>query len=136
MSINLIMPMGGAGTRFANLGYECPKPLIEMGGRHFFEYAADSIREHCDIYGITFVVLKDHIDRFNIDREIMKYAPEAKIIVLDHVLNGAVLTCMKGVESIDNDRPLIFCDCDLMFRSEKLYAYLEGDGDKSSYTPG
>jgi NDP-sugar pyrophosphorylase family protein len=136
MSINLIMPMGGAGTRFANLGYECPKPLIEMGGRHFFEYAADSIRDYCDILSITFVVLKDHIDRFSIDREILKYAPEAKIVVLDHVLNGAVLTCMRGAESIENDKPLIFCDCDLMFRSESLYAYLSGDGKQGFYTPG
>ncbi len=136
MSINLVMPMGGAGTRFANLGYECPKPLIEIGGRHFFEYAADSIAKHCDIAGITFVVLKDHIDRFNIDREIKKYAPGAEIIVLDHVLKGAVLTCMKGAEILKNGLPVIFCDCDLMFTSEMLYAYLRGDRENTAYPVG
>ena len=124
MSINLIMPMGGAGTRFANLGYESPKPLIEINNRHFFEYAADSIRKHCDIESIVFVVLKDHVERFGIDKEIKKYAPEAVIEVLDHVLDGAVLTSMRGADALDNDLPLIFCDCDLMFRSEMLYAYL------------
>ncbi len=123
MSINLIMPMGGAGTRFARFGYECPKPLLELNGRHFFEYAADSVRGHCKIESLVFVVLKDHIERFQIDREIKKYAPEAVIITLEHVLNGAVLTCMRGAEAIGNDLPLIFCDCDLMFTSEKLYSY-------------
>ncbi len=123
MSINLIMPMGGAGTRFARFGYECPKPLLELNGRHFFEYATDSIRGHMELSSLTFVVLKDHMERFRIDEEIKKYAPEAKIVTLDHVLNGAVLTCMRGAEAIDNDLPLIFCDCDLMFTSGKLYEY-------------
>ncbi|MBQ9549735.1 MAG: glycosyltransferase family 2 protein [Lachnospiraceae bacterium] len=126
MSINLIMPMGGAGTRFANLGYDSPKPLIDLNGRHFFEYAADSVREHCDVESITFVVLREHIESFGIDKEVLKYAPDAGIVVLDHVLNGAVLTCMRGADAVNNDLPLIFCDCDLMFRSEKLYSYIDG----------
>ena len=77
MSINLIMPMGGAGTRFANTGCESPKPLIDLNGRHFFEYAADSIRKYCDVKSITFVVLKDHIERFGIDAEIRKYSRDS-----------------------------------------------------------
>ena len=126
MSINLIMPMGGAGTRFANNGIECPKPLIQIDHRHFFEYAADSIRKHCEIESLIFVVLHDHVERFGIDDEIHTYAPEAKVIELDHVLNGAVLTSMRGAGAVDNDKPIVFCDCDLMFRSEKLYGYLSG----------
>jgi len=133
MSINLVMPMGGAGTRFANLGYESPKPLIDLNGRHFFEYAADSILKHCKVESITFVVLKDHIERFAIDKAVLKYAPDAGIVVLGHVLNGAVLTCKRGAETINNDLPLIFCDCDLMFRSEKLYAYADGTAGGSDY---
>ncbi len=136
MSINLIMPMGGAGTRFANLGYECPKPLIEISGRHFFVYAADSVRKRCDIENIIFVVLHDHVERFSIDREIRKYAPEAVIIELDHVLNGAVLTSMRGAEAVSNALPLVFCDCDLMFTSEKLYSYVKGDTAGLKYSPG
>ncbi len=126
MSINLIMPMGGAGTRFARNGYECPKPLLKINERHFFEYAADSVRKYCDIETITFVVLKDHVERFNIDSTIEEYAPEARIVILDHVLNGAVLTSIEGAKTIDNDRPLIFCDCDLMFSSDKLNGYVNG----------
>ncbi len=136
MSINLIMPMGGAGTRFANLGYESPKPLIDLNGRHFFEYAADSVKKHCNVSSITFVVLKEHIERFGIDKAVLEYAPDARIVVLDHVLNGAVLTCKRGAETINNDLPLIFCDCDLMFRSEKLYSYADGAAGGSDYKNG
>ena len=127
MKINLIMPMGGAGTRFADNGYECPKPLLPLGNRHFFEWATDSVRGHVELESLTFVVLKEHIEKFGIDKEIKKYAPEADICVLDHVLNGAVLTCMEGARAIKNDAPIIFCDCDLTFTCGALYEYYKKD---------
>lgn len=34
--INLIMPMAGRGSRFLELGYNVPKPLIEIHGKPFF----------------------------------------------------------------------------------------------------
>ncbi len=123
MSINLIMPMGGAGTRFSHSGFECPKPLLDLNGRHFFEYAADSVRGHVELESLTFVILKEHALRFDLDSEIRKYAPEARIVYLNQVLKGAVLTCMKGAEAIENDMPVVFSDCDLLFTSEGFYKY-------------
>ncbi len=35
MKIHLIMPMGGAGSRFYKNGYIQPKPLIEIKGKLF-----------------------------------------------------------------------------------------------------
>lgn len=35
--------------------------------------------------------------------------------VIPEVLAGAVLTCMAGVENINDDRPILFNDCDHMF---------------------
>ncbi len=127
MKINLVMPMGGAGTRVLNNGFDCPKPLLDLKGRPFFAWAADSVRTHMDLCGITYVVLQDHIDRFSIDKRILEYDPGAQIRVLPEVLNGAVLTCMEGAKAIQNEAPVIFCDCDLMFTSESLYEYYGAD---------
>ena len=121
MKTNLIMPMGGAGTRFLNNGYECPKPLIDLNGQPFFKRACDSLYGQIELASLTFVVLQDHIDRFGIDEKIRSYYPEAHIEVLPHVLNGAVLTAMEGAKTIINDFPVIFCDCDLSFKSKELY---------------
>ena len=38
----LIMPMAGAGSRFFNDGYECPKPLISLHGKPFFSLRPES----------------------------------------------------------------------------------------------
>ena len=102
------MPMGGAGSRFSKDGYELPKPLLEIEGKPFLFWATQSIVKFMPVEDITFVVLQEHIDRFRIGEEIRRRYPQAKIRVLDHVLNGAVLTCMEGVKEIHDDLPIIF----------------------------
>ena len=37
--IHLIMPMAGAGSRFAKMGFELPKPLIEIQGKPFLYWS-------------------------------------------------------------------------------------------------
>lgn len=114
--IHLIMPMGGAGTRFFDNGYECPKPLLEIQGKPFFYWATRSIEKFVELESLTFVVLQEHIDRFGIDAKIKEYYPNARIEVLEKVLNGAVLTCLEGVKNLSNDVPVLFNDCDHGFK--------------------
>lgn len=115
--IHLIMPMGGAGTRFFKNGFNIPKPLINIHDKPFFYWATQSIAQHIDVLDITFVILKEHIEKYEIDKEIKKYYPNAKIIIIPEVLNGAVLTCIEGVKEINDDNPIIFNDCDHAFIS-------------------
>ena len=61
--IHLIMPMGGAGSRFFKNGFVMPKPLIEINGYPFLYWATLSISKFVDVKDITFVVLKKWIDR-------------------------------------------------------------------------
>ena len=77
--IHLIMPMGGAGSRFYKNGYELPKPLIEIQNKPFLYWATMSIAKYVDLQDITFVVLQEHIDKFSIDKEILKYFEKANI---------------------------------------------------------
>lgn len=123
--IHLIMPMGGAGSRFFKNGFVMPKPLIEINERPFLYWATLSISNYVDVEDITFVVLQQHIDEFKIDEEIKKYFPNAKIEVIPELLNGAVLTCMNGVKSINDNQPIIFNDCDHMFTCEEFYNFCE-----------
>ena len=60
-NLNLIMPMGGGGTRFGRSGFNMPKPLIEIYGKPFFYWATQSIAKFVHLENITFVVLKEHI---------------------------------------------------------------------------
>ena len=121
--IHLIMPMGGGGTRFSKNGFEAPKPLLLIQDKPFFYWATESVRKFVEIKDLTFVVLQEHIDRFEIDQRIREFYPEAVIHVLDHVLDGAVLTCLEGVKGIEDDLPVLFNDCDHIFTCQEFYDY-------------
>lgn len=126
--IHLIMPMGGEGSRFFKNGFLTPKPLITIKDKPFFYWATKSLLEYIEIEDLTFVVLQKHIDEFQIDSEIHKYFPKAKIEIIPHLLNGAVLTCIDGVKNINDDLPIVFNDCDHMFFCSEFNSYCnEGD---------
>lgn len=120
MKPHLIMPMGGAGSRFYKNGYMQPKPLIEINGKPFFYWAAMSIKRFVDIEDLIFVILQQHMDKFNLDKVIYEYFPDASITVIQEVLPGPVFTSLKGVELIKDDAPVIFNDCDHMFKCNAI----------------
>ena len=119
--VHLVMPMGGAGSRFSKNGYVMPKPLIEIKGKPFFYWSVMSIKKYINLEDLTFVVLQEHIDKFQIDKEILKYFPEAKFVILKEMFKeGPVLTCKAGVQNIHDDMPIIFNDCDHCFKSQEF----------------
>ncbi len=124
--LHIIMPMGGAGSRFFNDGFVMPKPLIEINGKPFLYWATKSIEKYINNYDLTSVVLNNHIVEFNIDKVILQYFPSANIVAVDssEVKGGPILTCLAGVKNINDGNPIIFNDCDHMFRCSKFNQYI------------
>ena len=118
--IHLVMPMAGEGLRFKKKEFQVPKPMILLDGKPFFYWSTKSITNFIDVQDITFVVLKSHVIDFQIDKCIKQFFPDAKIVILNHTLNGALLTCLEGVKHIRDDLPIIFNDCDHAFVSQKF----------------
>lgn len=113
--LHLILPMAGRGSRFFENGFVCPKPLIEIGGKPFFYWAARSIEKFVDCADITFVVLQEHIRDFAIDQKIQAFWPDARIVALPAVTEGAAITALRGAETLPDGEPLLFNDCDHLF---------------------
>ena len=113
--LHLILPMAGRGSRFFENGFVCPKPLIEITGKPFFYWAARSIEKYVDCADLTFVVLEEHIRDFAIDAKIKAYWPNARIIALPAVTEGAAITALRGAEGLPDGEPLLFNDCDHLF---------------------
>lgn len=130
MRPHLIMPMGGAGSRFQNNGIEQPKPLIEIHGKPFLYWSTLSITKYVKVDDIIFIVLRKHVTDYHIDQVIKSSFPEEqiKIVVIDDVLPGPVYTALKGVEMIKDSAPIVINDCDHMFCCEKMNGILN-DGD-------
>lgn len=121
--IHIIQPMGGGGTRFKKQGFELPKPLLNLGGKPFFYWATASLYDYIDEKDLTFIILKEHIEKFNLDTKIKEYYKDANIVVIPEILNGAVLTALEGVKDINDDAPIIINDCDHAFSCTKFNEY-------------
>ena len=130
--IHLVMPMAGRGSRFSSKGYNFPKPMIKIYEHPFFYWSVRSVEKFIEMESISFVVLREHIDNYGIDKEILKYYPNARIHILEGVTAGAVITCIKGIEHIVDDYPIVFNDCDHLFKSEEFNRYCIDDRDKKT----
>jgi dTDP-glucose pyrophosphorylase len=122
--LHAVIPMAGEGARFAAIGCDLPKPLVPLQGRPFFYWSAAALLKSLPLASLTFVVLRRHIAEHAIDAVICAFFPNARMVVLDEVLNGPVLTCLAGVRDLSDDLPVLFNDCDHLFHSQKLVRWL------------
>lgn len=123
--LHYIMPMAGRGSRFAQMGYDYPKPLITIYGKPFFYWATRSVQKFSELASLDFVVLKEHVEQYAMDQHILGFFPDSRIHVLDEVTQGAVITCMEGAADIKDDFPVVFNDCDHLFVSSAFRAYCQ-----------
>ena len=128
--IHYIMPMAGRGSRFSKEGFDFPKPLIEIYGKPFFYWSTRSIEKFVEIASLDFVVLREHVTKYKIDEAIKGFFPQARIHVLDEVTEGAVITCMRGIEEIDDDLPVLFNDCDHLFKCSDFNTFCRDSFDE------
>lgn len=121
--IHLLMPMAGAASRFVKNGVGCPKPLLPLHGKPLFFWAVRSLEKFVPLHSLIFVVLAEHVASFQLDRVILELFPQAKIHVIEHVLNGPVLSCLEGLKVIDDEEPIVINDCDHLFLCETFYRF-------------
>lgn len=116
----LVMPMAGRGSRFAREGIVQPKPLVDLAGKPFFWWAAESVRRAARVREMAFVVLHDHVRDFAIDDRILEYYPEARIVVIPDVTSGAAETAKIGLEALETSGPVAINDSDHAFLAPDL----------------
>lgn len=68
----------------------------------------------------SFIVRQEHIDKYQIDKGIRSFLPEANLFSVVKTTRGAVETCLIAENAIADDDAVIVMDCDLEFRSKKF----------------
>ncbi len=104
----LLIPMAGAGSRFAAAGYTFPKPLIEVDGKPMIQ----TVVENLDLPAHhIFIIQAEHERRYNVSATLHQIAPGCDHIVLDTLTDGAACTALKA-EGLIDDRPLLIANSD------------------------
>ncbi|MFR9545220.1 MAG: glycosyltransferase family 2 protein [Rikenellaceae bacterium] len=119
-NLHIVMPMAGEGSRFLNQGWQTPKPLIQLKGIPLFKRAISSVSADEIPMKYSFIVRKEHIDKYEIDQGIKSFIEDAHIFNITKTTRGAVETCLIAESAISDDDAVIVMDCDLEFRSERF----------------
>ncbi len=119
--LNVVIPMAGKGSRFADAGYTFPKPLIEVGKKPMIEIVLDSLNISANY---IFLVQKEHQKKYNIKSLLNTLKPNCKIVEIDKVTQGAACTVLLAKKYINNNNPLIISNSD---------QYIEWNSSKTMY---
>ena len=121
--MNVLIPMAGAGSRFAQAGYTFPKPLIEINNKPMIQQVVENL--NIDAHYI-FIVQQEHYGKYNLKQFLNLISPNCDIITVDGVTEGAACTTLLAKELIDNNRPLLIANSDQFVEwnsNECLYAF-------------
>jgi HAD superfamily hydrolase (TIGR01509 family) len=127
--MNVLIPMAGAGSRFAQAGYTFPKPLIEIDGKPMIQVVVENLNVEAHF---IFIVQKEHYEKYNLKQLLNLIAPNCDIIQVEGITQGAACTTLLAKELIDNDQPLMMANSDQFVEwnsNECLYAFTADDID-------
>lgn len=121
--MNVLIPMAGAGSRFAQAGYTFPKPLIDVNGKPMIQVVVDNL--NVDAHFI-FLVQKEHYEKYNLQSVLNLIAPGCDIIQVDGLTEGAACTTLLARDLINTDETLLMANSDQFVEwnsNECLYAF-------------
>ena len=107
--MNVLIPMAGAGSRFADAGYSFPKPLIDVDGLPMIHAIVNNLAINAKY---TYIVQKNHYEKYNLFYMLNSITPGCNIVEVDGITDGAAVTCLLAKEFIDNEQPLILANSD------------------------
>ena len=121
--LNVLIPMAGAGSRFAQQGYTFPKPLIEVNGKPMIEVVVKNLNIDANY---IFIVQQEHYEKYNLKYLLNLIAPDCKIVQVNGMTEGAACTTLLAKEYINNDNPLVIANSDQYVEwnsNECMYAF-------------
>jgi NDP-sugar pyrophosphorylase family protein len=103
--------MAGRGSRFANAGYELPKPLINVHGHPMIKLVAKNLKPQQQ-HRFIFLCLREHIEKYEVDRLLKSWEPGCEIVIVDQVTEGAACTVLLAKSLINNSDSLMIANSD------------------------
>jgi len=127
--LNVLVPMAGAGSRFAQQGYTFPKPLIEVNGKPMIQVVVENLNIEAHY---IFIVQQEHYEKYNLKYLLNLIAPGCDIVQLNGITEGAACSTLLAKEYINNNLPLIIANSDQYVEwnsNECMYSFMADEID-------
>ena len=108
--INIVIPMAGLGSRFASVGYEKPKPFIDVNGKPMIVRVLDNLYYPDANYFL--IGRKEHLEKEKSLVENIESEYNAKFIEIEKLTEGTVCTVLYARKYINNELPLLIANSD------------------------
>jgi dTDP-glucose pyrophosphorylase len=110
--LNIVIPMAGHGSRFAQAGFKTPKPLIPLGRRPMIEWVIDNVRPNRP-HRFHFLCLARHLEDYpEVPQTLRELCPGCEVIPVAGVTEGAACTVLLARQWIDNENQLMIANSD------------------------
>lgn len=115
--VNVLIPMAGAGSRFHQVGYSVPKPLIKVFNKTMIRTSIDTLKLKGIDCKYTFVARHYKEQELNdaIQKELLSIDPEATVVYVNDLTEGSACTCLLARQRMNQDIPLFIFNCDQVF---------------------
>ena len=118
MQGRILIPMAGAGQRFADAGYTVHKPAIMTVDRATGQEKPMVVCATKDLPGVAadgsnvIYVDRNFHQTDGVEDAIRAWYPQASFITVDHLTEGQACTCMLAEPYLDPEQPLLIAGCD------------------------
>lgn len=109
--LNIVIPMAGAGSRFAKVGYPDPKPLIPVHGTPMIKVVIDNLRP-ASPHRFIFICQKAHVAKYGLTDKLATWAPGSALVEIDGLTDGAACTVLAAKSLINDDNELMIANSD------------------------
>jgi len=137
--MKVLIPMAGAGSRFATAGYSFPKPLIavkNLNDKPMIQVIVENLNVDAEH---VFIVRDEHCAKYNLPQLLGVISPGSKVVTVDHLTEGAACTTLLAKEFINNDEPLLIANSDQFVEwdsNEFMYSMMDSGIDGGILTFG
>ena len=125
----LVIPLAGRGSRYSNVGYTIPKPLIEVSGKPMLYYAFQSVKQ-VKYSKVIFIALEEHEKSFGVNKIIKEQITEDfELILLDEVTDGQLCTVLTASKYFKENEGLLIAASDSYIESNIGFEIKNSDAD-------
>ncbi len=131
--IDVVITMGGLGSRFRKMGYNMPKYMIEAKGKTLFEWSMISLEGYKEnVAQYIFIAMKD--EQYDVEEFITQKCKEMgfkdyHVIILDYLTDGQATTAMMAAKYWNLENALLIYNIDTYVEAGEMNSdELKGDG--------
>lgn len=121
--LNIVIPMAGAGSRFAKAGYLDPKPLIPVYGVPMIRLVIENLRPKCP-HRFIFICQRTHVTAYGLEEKLAAWAPGSALVQIEGLTEGAACTVLTAKSLINTAEPLMIANSD-QYVDIKIDHYLD-----------